>query len=86
MIRKMVSPQYSKGSVAMSDQTDDVSKPIPEFCSFHLPWVVPPVHALYVLCRGGSRVWKEGGHLAEKKLKSKFVKKKKKKKGHNNNS
>ena len=29
------------------------------------------------LNRGGSRVWKEGGHLAEKKLKSKKKKKKK---------
>ena len=40
-------------------------------------------NAFNTVYRGGSRVWKEGGHLAEKQLKTK---KKKKKKGHNNNS
>ena len=40
------------------------------------------LHLANAFIRGGSRVWKEGGHLAEKQLKTK----KKKKKGHNNNS
>ena len=40
-------------------------------------------HNIQAGCRGGSRVWKEGGHLAEKKVEEQ---KKKKKKGHNNNS
>ena len=36
------------------------------------------VHNIYntVQFRGGSRVWKEGGHLAEKQLKTKKKKKK----------
>ena len=32
-------------------------------------------HQSFSLLRGGSRVWKEGGHLAEKKLKKKKKKK-----------
>ena len=32
-------------------------------------------HLQHYYCRGGSRVWKEGGHLAEKQLKTKKKKK-----------